>query len=120
MTEETRAVQDEARERIQAVFRSVEEEFEKLQDQVSEQRKSFEKSTREQVDRLQTELRKLPLYQRAESMRKEANKQIEKNVDQLLGVLNIATRSEVKKLDRKLNQISKKLKELDKAGEEAA
>ena len=107
-------VADETLDRLQAMFRSIEEEFEKLQQRVNDRADEFSKETQRRVDRMGKELRKSPLYKRAESFRKEANKQLEKNVDSVLGALNIATRSDIKKLERKVNQLSKKLKEMEK------
>jgi hypothetical protein len=105
---------DAGLERIQSMFRSVEEEFEKLQNRVSKQRQNFEKSTQERMDQMQSDLRKTELFKRAASARKSTEKRFEANLDQVLGVFNIATRSDFKKLDRKLNQINRKLKGLDK------
>jgi len=107
---------EDGRERIQTMFRSVEDEFEKLQKKVDKQTKRFRKTTEKRVKRVRSELDKMPLYKQAQSFRKDTNKQVEKGVDQILSALNIATRTDVKKLDRKLNQINKKLKELSAEG----
>ena len=107
-------VVEEGLEKIQSMFRSVETEFEKLQGRVNKRRARFEKDAQKRVEKMGKEVRKSPLYQRADSLLKEANKQIEKNVDYVLGSLNIATRSDIKKLDRRLTQINKKIKDLNK------
>jgi hypothetical protein len=105
---------------LQNLFRSVEEEFEKLQSKVSEQRKGFEKAAQTRVSKVQREIEKTPLFKRFDGLRKDANKGVEQGVDRILNSLNIATASDIKKLDRRLKQISKKLKELDENPEEAA
>ena len=116
MTEYTE-VAEETADRVQSMFRSVEEEFEKLQQRVTDRREEFEKSAQKRLDRMGKEVRRSPLYKRAQTLRKDATRQIEKNVDTVLGSLNIATRSDIKKLDRKLNKIRKDLSERDKLPE---
>ena len=104
---------EEGLEKLQSMFRSVESEFEKIQGQVSKRRAEFEKEAQRRVKKMSKEVRNSPLYKRADSFLKEANRQIEKNVDYVLGSLNIATRSDIRKLDKRLSQINKKLKELN-------
>ena len=64
---------------------------------------------------LEKDLQKNEYVKRARKFRKDANKRFESSVDDLLGTFQIATASDVKKLDRKLSQISKKLKEIEAA-----
>ena len=78
-------------------------------------RKSFEKKTQKQVKRLRNELRKNSYVKRAQSVVEDATKQFEQGVDNLLEVLNIASRRDLSRIDRKLNQISRKLRDLEKA-----
>ena len=110
---------EEALEGIQSVFKSAEEEFEKLQNRVSEQRKDFEKAAQKRIGKVQRELEKTPIYKRLHSLRKDASKEVEQGVDRILSSLNIATSSDIKKLDRRLKQISKKLKDLGEQPKEA-
>ena len=64
---------------------------------------------------LEKDLEKSALVKRARKLRKDASKQVESRIDDVLGTFQIATSSDVKKLERKLGQINKKLKELEKA-----
>ena len=106
---------EESIDRVQSAMRSVEDEFEKIQRNIQDRRKSFEKQTRKQVKRLSSEFRKNPLVKRAEEIRADAVNQIESSVDSLLDWLPVASRADLRKIDRKLNQLTKKLKSLEKS-----
>ena len=99
-------------ERIQKEFKARRKSIEK---QVASSRKNFEKKTQKQVKRLRNELRKNSYVKRAQSVVEDATKQFEQGVDNLLEVLNIASRRDLSRIDRKLNQISRKLRDLEKA-----
>jgi hypothetical protein len=130
-------------DRLQSAFQSVEDEFEKVQKRVDRGRKDFEKrvktgrkdfeknskkfqkrvesrrrdwekQTEKRVKSLQDELRKYSLFQQLEELADDASKRFENGIEQLLGGLQIATRSDIQKLDKKLNTISRKLKTLEK------
>ena len=45
----------------------------------------------------------------------DVTKQIEKNVDSLLEALNVASQSDLRRVNRKLSKIDKKLRELEKS-----
>ena len=85
-------------------------------------REHFQKKAEKRVKRFQKELTRSKVLKRAESFREDVSKQIEKQMEQsletLLGSLQIASRSEVKKLDQKLNRINRRLRALDKVIEE--
>ena len=126
MTEQTSFV-NEGMDRVTSVFRTLDGELRRVQKQLQSRRKSFEKQlasgrkdierqTRKQVKRLQTELRKSPLIKRAQSLRGEATEQIDTAVDRVLGALQIATKNDLDRIDRKLTVLTRKLKELDRGG----
>jgi uncharacterized phage infection (PIP) family protein YhgE len=129
-------------DRIQSAFQSVEGEFEKIQHRVGDGRKDFEKrlrsgrkdlqkstkklqkrvetrrrdfekQTEKRVKSWQKELRRYAIVRRAEGLAEDATKRIENGMDSLLSNLQIATSSDVKKIDRKLSQINRKLKALE-------
>jgi len=81
----------------------------------AESQKRIEKS----VKQVQKELRKVPAIKRAEELRKELNERVEKNidagVDRVYEGLKLARLDEVKKLERKVAQLNKKLRTLEKA-----
>ncbi len=123
MSEQVSFVQ-EGVDRFNAAFERIDEERLRLQKQVQARRKSFgkqitsgrrdfEKSTRKQVKRLRTELRRYTVVKRAERLQADARRQIEERVDRWLGLLPLATRSDLERIDRKLDRISRKLKEIE-------
>jgi hypothetical protein len=99
-------------ERLQREFQSRRKSFEK---QLTDGRKKFEKQTRKQVNRIESEFRKNPLVKRAEELRSDVVKQIEDGAGRLLGALQIASKSDLQRVDRKLNQLTRKLKEIERA-----
>jgi type I restriction-modification system DNA methylase subunit len=100
-------------DRVQGAFQSVGDEFERLQGELDGRRKDFEAETQKRVKKLQKDLRKQPFFKRAENFRRDATKQIEQGVEGLLSALQIASSTDMKKLDRKLNAINKRLKEIE-------
>ncbi|UCE85008.1 MAG: hypothetical protein JSU66_11695 [Deltaproteobacteria bacterium] len=112
-------------DRFQAAVESIEGDVRKFQKNLRSQRKdlekrfertrkNLEKQTRQRVDRALSDVRKRPAYKRVESARKDLSKRVDAGVETFLGAFGVASRSEVQRLDRKLNQVNKKLRELEK------
>lgn len=110
---------DEGFQRLQKDLRTRRKSIEKqlntgrksLERQINASRRDFEKRTRKQV----TELRKNPVVKRALSVRNDATRELETRVSTFLGFFNIATRSDLNRIDRKLGQITRKLKQVERA-----
>lgn len=98
--------------RMQREFKARRKSIEK---QVTSSRKDFEKKTQKQVRRLRTEFRKNTYVKRAQRAVDDATKQFEQGVDNILEVLHIASKRDLSRIDRKLNQINKKLRDLEKS-----
>ena len=96
---------DESIDRLQS-------EFDKLQKGFDKRRKRVEKETEKRL----TRIRKTPLVKRVESFRGDATKQFESNVDNLMKLLPVASVSQVKRLERKVNALSRKITTLERAG----
>jgi hypothetical protein len=94
--------------------RSFERELEagrkNLRKQVASGRKSIERRTRKQIQGL----RRTSLFQRALALPSDANQRLEDGFGQLLGLFRIASKSELSRIDRKLDQINRKLKAIEK------
>ena len=90
----------------------MEDEFDKLQKNFEKRRKNFEKQTEKRVKKFE----KTPFGKRIVSFREDAQKQIESNVESILGLFPVASRTEVKRLERKVTQLTRKLNALEKAG----
>jgi hypothetical protein len=124
---QTESIVDQGVDRVQDALKSADKEFQRLQRRVKTQRrtierrigkqrktiekqaKSFEKQAQKQIK----ELRKNDLVKRAETFGKDVQSQIESGIETVLGAFQVATKSDVQRIDRKLNRISKKLKELE-------
>ncbi len=98
-------------QRIQKRVRARRKSFEK---QFNDRRETFEKRTRKQVNRIESELRKSGVLERAQALRDDTVKQLESGLSRVLGVLPVATKRDVKRIERKLGQISRKVKELER------
>ena len=118
MAQQANIVQDSV-DRVREAMSSLESDFEKVQKRAEKkfrsQRKSLEKRTEKQVRRLRNEFKKNPYVKRAQGAVDDVTKQIEKNVDSLLEALNVASQSDLRRVNRKLSKINKKLQELEKS-----
>ena len=105
---------EEGMDRIEDAFRSIEKDLKRLQKRADKRRQQFERQAEKRVKQLQSDIRKNPVVKRAESLRGDAQKAIEEQVDGLLANLRIATHADVNKLGRKVAQLNKKVRELEK------
>ena len=115
----------EAREsRIHEAVQFLDDEFQRVQKELNERRKSLEKEfaskrktvekrTRKELKRFQLELKKNPIAQRAEAVRKDVTKEVETRVDSLLGLMQVASRSDVQRLNKKLTTLTRRLKAIE-------
>ena len=113
-------------DRIQSAVKSVEDEVLKVQKQFEDRSTKFGKTANKRIEGLRKELRKYPALKQAEKFGKDLGKQfqvtgqevekrVESGIDTVLESLQIASRSEIGKLDKKLNRINRRLAALDKA-----
>jgi hypothetical protein len=117
----------EAREsRINEAVQFIDDEFQRVQEELSARRKSIEKEfaskrktvekrTRKELKRIQTDLKKNPLVKRADSVRKDVTKQVETRVDSLLGLIQVASKSDVQRLNKKLTTLNRRLKAIEES-----
>jgi chromosome segregation ATPase len=120
-------------DRFRDAFGSLEDEVERVQRQLRARRRKLEKqlnanrkdlekrldSGRKDLEKrakkLQKEVRKNPAVKRLEELRKDAEKRYADGVESVLKALQIASKSDVQRIDRKISQLNKKLKEMEKA-----
>ncbi len=102
---------DDGLHRVQSAWSSVEIEFESLQKAVEKRRKQFEKEAQKQVKRL----RKTDLAKRIESLRGDATRQLESNVESALTMFSVASSTELKRLERRVTQLTRKLNAIEKS-----
>jgi len=135
------SILEEGRERFEGALKDMERDWKKLQKRADQGRRQFEQQAQRQVKKLQTGFRKNPLVKRAEeqrkvlerrarrlgnelmksapvkraeALRKDAETRLEEQVESLLGLLRLASASEVTRLERKVDQLGRKLRELEK------
>ena len=100
----------------------ISQELEKWNDDLQFRSAKFRKQSQKRIDKsvtqIQEELRKLPGAKRVEKIRNDLEKRVEKRVeegvDRVYTRLKIARLDEVKKLERKIAQLNKKLRDLEK------
>ena len=110
-------------ERINSEFEKLTDELQSRADELHNRGEKFRKESRKRfeknVKQAQKELRKVPAIKRAEELRSEFEKSVEKNidagVDRVYSGLKLARIDEVKKLEKKIAQLNKKLRTLEKA-----
>ena len=116
---------DEAGERITAARERVDSEIsriqkdlatrrKKIEKQLNTSRKNFEKQTRKQVKQIEKDLRKSDIVKTLESWRSQAESLVEETLEGVLGALQVASKSDVKKIDRKLTKLTKRLKDIER------
>ena len=122
----TASLLDEGLDRVQTAWKSMEKEVQKVQKQFEDRGADFNKRAEKQIKRFQKDFEEYPGIKRARALGDDIKKEIDErmnwvseqvdtNLTSLLGGLQIASRNEVDKLDRKLNRLNRRLKALDKA-----
>ncbi len=102
-------------DRLNDAFHSIDHEFQRVQKELTTRRRSVEKRTRKELNRLQSELKKSPLVKRAKSLRKDLTKEVEASMDSFLGLIRVASKSDVERIDKKLATLNRHLKAVEKA-----
>jgi len=107
---------------LQRVQREIQKRRRGLERQLAGSRRGLEKRTREierrtrrQVQRVRSGLTRLPLARRIDQLRSEAERVAVRGVDLVLGALQIASKQDLERIDRKLGQVSRKLKEMERS-----
>lgn len=112
-------VQRELRARRKKIEKRFETGRKDIEKRIASQRKGLEKrfeTQRKQIEKrtqkLRSELEKNPAVKRLETLRKDAAKQFEQGVTGVLNRLQIASTSDLQKIDRKISLINKQVKEM--------
>jgi uncharacterized coiled-coil protein SlyX len=108
--------QTTAFDRFNDALKQLDDQFQELREQLDERRKEFEKDVRKGADKVQKQLKDTGIYKRAEQARGEWEEQVDKARSSVYELFGVATKSDVEKLSRKLNTLSRKLSELSKEG----
>ena len=106
---------DESIERLQAGVRNAGDEIQKLQDRAAKNRKKIGKRAQAQAQELQKQLLEFPPIKAAEEFRSEIYKQVESNLKEIMNRIPVATQADLKKLDKKVNTMARKIRALEKS-----
>jgi len=124
--EEHETVSEARESRINEAVQFVDDEFQRVQKELSVRRKSLEKEfetkkktvekrTRKELKRIQKELKKNPIVKRADEVRKDVTKQVETRLDSILGLMQVASRSDVQRINKKLTTLNRRLKAIEES-----
>jgi len=100
---------------FQRVQRELNERRKSLEEEFASKRKTVEKRTRKELKRIQSELKKNPIVKRADAVRKDVTKEVETRVDSLLGLMQVASRSDVQRINKKLTTLNRRLKAIEES-----
>ncbi len=84
-----------------------------LEKEFASKRKTVQKRTRKELKRIQSELKKNPIVKRADAVRKDVTKQVEIRMDALLERMQVASRSDVQRINKKLTTLNRRLKAIE-------
>lgn len=132
---------EEGVERVEEAITQIGDDFEQLQKRAEKRRKEFELNAERRIKKFRTDLRKNEWvkaadkrrkelekradrfrknvegsgpFKRAEELRKDAEQAIEERVDSVLETMRIASHGEITKLERKVNALQRKVRELER------
>jgi len=116
---ELQRVQKELRVRRKKIEKRLETGRKDIEKRFATQRKDLEKrleTQRKQIEKrtqkLRAEIEKYPAVQRLDAIRKDATKQFEQGASRVLNSLQIASKSDLDRIDRKISAINKQMKEM--------
>jgi len=107
--DELQRVQKDLKRRRTRVEKRLDTRRKQLEKRFTAQRRDLEKRAK----KLRTRIEKNPTVKRLESTRKDARKQFSQRVQDLLETLSIASKSDVQRIDRKISQLNRKLREME-------
>lgn len=114
---------EQGRARFESAMKDLEKDWKRFQEQAAERRREFEARAEGELKRFRAELRNNPWVQRFEervnSLREDAGKTISSQLDALFDTLRLASASDVATLREKVNELNRKLRELEQAQTEA-
>lgn len=106
-----------ANEGIERINAELEKWTDELQSRSDKLRKQSQKRIEKGIAQIQTELKKLPAVQRAQELRQDLETRVQTNLDagieRVYTRLNLARLEEVKKLEKKIAALNKKLRALE-------
>jgi len=99
-------------DRFNDALKSLDEQLQDLRERFDHQRQRVEREVRKRANQLQERIQESELYKRADHARKQIETRVDETRSQIYDVFGIASKSEVEKLHRRLNKISKQIHDL--------
>lgn len=106
---------EEGFENVQERFRDAGDELKKFQKRAEKNRRDVSKRAQKRAEKVQKQLLDIPVIKKAEDLRTDFVKQVEANVDEFISRIPLASANEIKKLERKVNALTRKVRALEKA-----
>ena len=117
---QTESLVDQGVDRVQDALKNADKEFQRIQRRVKTQRRTLErrldsqrKSIEKQAQKQIKAIRKNDLVKRVETFGSDVQSQLESSLESVLSVFQIASKADIERVDRKLNRISKKLRDFE-------
>jgi chromosome segregation ATPase len=99
-------------DRFNDALKSLDEQLQDLRERFDHQRHRVEREVRKRAEQIQERLQESDIYKRAEKGYKDLGSRVDETRSQIYDVFGIASKSEVEKLHRRLNKISKQIHDL--------
>jgi chromosome segregation ATPase len=99
-------------ERFNDALKSLDEQLQDLRERFDHQRQRVEREVRKRTGQLQERVQESDIFKRAEQGYKDLGSRVEETRSQIYDVFGIASKSEVEKLHKRLNKISKQIHDL--------
>ncbi|MFI5316207.1 MAG: hypothetical protein ACHQ6T_10940 [Myxococcota bacterium] len=99
-------------DRFNDALKSLDEQLQDLRERFDHQRQRLEREVRKRTTRIQERVQESDLYKRAEQGYKDIGSRVDETRSQIYDVFGIASKSEIDKLHKRLNKISKQIHDL--------
>ena len=99
-------------DRFNDALKSLDEQLQDLRERFDHGRHRVEKEVRKRAERAAERIQETELYKRADKLRKYVESRVDETRSQIYDAFGIASKSEIEKLHRRLNKISKQIHDL--------
>ncbi len=112
-------------DRFQATFRDVDRQVQRVRRELGKRRRTIERGLKRrrtdlekratrQLRRVRSELRRNSTYRRAETLQAETRERIDRQIDQVLSSIPVASKSEVEGLEKRIARLTRRVRDLEK------
>ncbi len=115
MEERANVFFEDSVEQFRAGFRDAGEELRRLQDRATRNSRKIGERAQARAAEIQKQLLDIPAIKAADDFRVEIYEQVESSLQEILNRIPVASQDDLKKLERKVNTMSRKIRALEKA-----